>query len=446
MSFKLDPQAVPDLPQPRPGVRDLRLLAAGRGRAPALRQGRPRRAALERPPRGLPHRDPRPGQGADGEERRHRADRRQGRLRRQAPARPGRRPRGAGWPRASPATRRSSAACSTSPTTSWRSATATRAVAGRRAAARGPARRRRHLPGGRGRQGHGDVLRHRQRRRERLRLLARGRVRLRAARSATTTRRWASPRKGAWESVKRHFRELGRDTQTEDVHRRRRRRHERRRVRQRDAAVASTSGWSRRSTTGTSSSTPTPTPRRLVRRAQPAVRAAALVVGRLRHVADLRRRRGLPARGQVGPDQRRRSRPGSGWRPSTDGDDPGRADHARSCGARSTCCGTAGIGTYVKASTESQRRGRRQGQRRDPGRRRATCACRVVGEGGNLGLTQLGRVEAALHGVRVNTDAIDNSAGRRLLRPRGQHQDPARPRRGRRRPDRASSATRCWPR
>ena len=36
---------------------------------------------------------------------------------------------------------------------------------------------------------------------------------------------------------------------------------------------------------------------------------------------------------------------------------------------------------------------------------------RVVGEGGNLGLTQLGRIEAALHGVRLNTDAIDNSAG-----------------------------------
>jgi glutamate dehydrogenase len=36
---------------------------------------------------------------------------------------------------------------------------------------------------------------------------------------------------------------------------------------------------------------------------------------------------------------------------------------------------------------------------------------RVIGEGGNLGLTQLGRVEAALNGVRVNTDAIDNSAG-----------------------------------
>ena len=36
---------------------------------------------------------------------------------------------------------------------------------------------------------------------------------------------------------------------------------------------------------------------------------------------------------------------------------------------------------------------------------------KVVGEGGNLGLTQLGRIEFALNGGRVNTDAIDNSAG-----------------------------------
>jgi glutamate dehydrogenase len=36
---------------------------------------------------------------------------------------------------------------------------------------------------------------------------------------------------------------------------------------------------------------------------------------------------------------------------------------------------------------------------------------RVVGEGGNLGLTQAARVEAALRGVRLDTDAIDNSAG-----------------------------------
>src|SRR5579864_3028514 len=37
--------------------------------------------------------------------------------------------------------------------------------------------------------------------------------------------------------------------------------------------------------------------------------------------------------------------------------------------------------------------------------------CRVVGEGGNLGLTQRGRVEFALAGGRVNTDAIDNVGG-----------------------------------
>jgi glutamate dehydrogenase len=67
-------------------VRDLRLLAAVRGRAPALRPGRRGRPALVRPPRGLPHRGARAGQGADGEERRDRAGRRQGRLRAQAAA------------------------------------------------------------------------------------------------------------------------------------------------------------------------------------------------------------------------------------------------------------------------------------------------------------------------------------------------------------------------
>ena len=36
---------------------------------------------------------------------------------------------------------------------------------------------------------------------------------------------------------------------------------------------------------------------------------------------------------------------------------------------------------------------------------------RVVGEGGNLGLTQLARVECAARGVRLNTDALDNSGG-----------------------------------
>ena len=35
----------------------------------------------------------------------------------------------------------------------------------------------------------------------------------------------------------------------------------------------------------------------------------------------------------------------------------------------------------------------------------------MIGEGANLGVTQQGRVEAAMRGVRLNTDAIDNSAG-----------------------------------
>ncbi|GAA4408437.1 NAD-glutamate dehydrogenase [Fodinibacter luteus] len=69
-----------------------------------------------------------------------------------------------------------------------------------------------------------------------------------------------------------------------------------------------------------------------------------------------------------------------------------------------------GIGTYVKAATEDHLSiGDRANDaiRVDGGELRV----KVVGEGGNLGLSQLGRIEAALNGVRVNTDAIDNSAG-----------------------------------
>ena len=67
-------------------ARDLRLRLRGRGRASALRPGGARRPALVGPRPGLPHRGARPGQGAAGQERRHRAGRRQGRLLPQAPA------------------------------------------------------------------------------------------------------------------------------------------------------------------------------------------------------------------------------------------------------------------------------------------------------------------------------------------------------------------------
>ena len=70
-----------------------------------------------------------------------------------------------------------------------------------------------------------------------------------------------------------------------------------------------------------------------------------------------------------------------------------------------------GIGTYVKASSETHAD---VGDRANNGLRvnGNELRCKVVGEGGNLGLTQLGRVEAALSsGVLLNTDFIDNSAG-----------------------------------
>ncbi len=75
-----------------------------------------------------------------------------------------------------------------------------------------------------------------------------------------------------------------------------------------------------------------------------------------------------------------------------------------------------GVGTYVKASTETHGDAGDKANdllRVDGGELR----CRVVGEGGNLGFTQQGRVEYALRGGpeqrggRINTDAIDNVAG-----------------------------------
>ena len=69
-----------------------------------------------------------------------------------------------------------------------------------------------------------------------------------------------------------------------------------------------------------------------------------------------------------------------------------------------------GIGTYVKCSRESNADVGDRGNnalRVDGNQLR----CKIVGEGGNLGMTQLGRIEAGLHGVLLNTDFIDNSAG-----------------------------------
>ncbi|GAA1684518.1 NAD-specific glutamate dehydrogenase [Mycolicibacterium murale] len=69
-----------------------------------------------------------------------------------------------------------------------------------------------------------------------------------------------------------------------------------------------------------------------------------------------------------------------------------------------------GIGTYIKAESQSDAD---VGDRaNDPVRVNGNqVRAKVIGEGGNLGVTSLGRIEFDLAGGRINTDALDNSAG-----------------------------------
>ena len=264
----------PGAPGAAAEVRDLRLLPAGRGRAPALRSGGPRRAALVGPTRRLPHRGARPGQGADGQEHRDRAGRLEGRLLRQEPARLLRPRRVDGRGRR------------LLQDVHLRAARHHRQPRRRRdgAAGRGgPPRRRRLLPRGRGRQGHRDVLRHRQRGRAGLRLLARRRVRL----------RWLGGLRPQGDGHHRPRRlglgpaalpRDGRRHPDRGPHLRRHRRHVRRRLRQRPALLrAHPSGGGVRPPRHLHR--PDPGRRGVVRRAPAAVRAAALVVAGLRQVA-----------------------------------------------------------------------------------------------------------------------------------------------------------------
>ncbi|SEC95593.1 glutamate dehydrogenase [Bradyrhizobium erythrophlei] len=78
--------------------------------------------------------------------------------------------------------------------------------------------------------------------------------------------------------------------------------------------------------------------------------------------------------------------------------------------ARADLLWFGGIGTYVRSAAESDDQA---GDRaNDPIRITGSdVRARVIGEGANLGVTQRGRIEAAQKGVKLNTDAIDNSAG-----------------------------------
>ena len=181
--LKLDPGAHPRPAASPADVRDLRVFATRRRRAPAGGAGRARRHPLVGSPRGLPHRGARAHEGAARQERRHRAERREGRLRRQAAA-------------------RSIASALTAEVEACYRAfigallDVTDNLRRRRRRPAGPSRplrRRRPVPRGRGRQGHRDVLRHRQRDRDSNAASGSATRSRRAARPATTTRRWASP-------------------------------------------------------------------------------------------------------------------------------------------------------------------------------------------------------------------------------------------------------------
>ena len=294
--------------RPAAAVRDLGLQPAGRGRAPAVRPGRPRWAALVRPAGGLPHRGARPGQGADGEERRHRPGRRQGRLRRQASTGRPHRPRGGAGRghRLLPHLHQRAARRHRQP------GHRRRRPGGRAAAAGRPARRRRHLPGGGRGQGHRHLLRHRQPGVARLRVLARRRVRLRRVGRLRPQGdgHHRARRLGVGQAA---LPRAGHRHPVRGLHRGRHRRHVRRRVRQRDAAVGAHPAARR---VRPPARVPRPGPRRrdVVRRAAPPVRPAPLVLGRLRPVPDLGGWRRLPAHRQVDPDLGRRSGSASGSR------------------------------------------------------------------------------------------------------------------------------------
>ena len=416
LAFKINSALVPGLPAPVPWREIWVYSPARRGHPPARRPGRPRRPSLVRPARRFPHRDPRPDEGAAGQECGDRPDRRQGRLLSQASAAGG---RGAtpGWPRARQATASSSARCCRSPTISstTRSCTPPRSsstTATTPISSSPPTRAPRPSPtsptASRSSAASGSAT-----------------PSPAAAPTATTTRRWGSPRAARgfrssatswkWASTSRPTRSRVAG----------RRRHVGRRVRQRHAAVEARSSWSPRSTTATSSSIPTPIP--------------ALSWRERKRLFELPRsswddydRKVLSKSGGIYPrdaevdqpveSRARAARPRHARRPTR------RRSSTRSSRARSTCCGSAASAPTSRRPTQSH------AEVGDP----ANDAIRVDADRGprarssakapTSAITQAARIEFSESGGRINTDFIDNSAGRRLLRQGSEHQDPAQPR------------------
>ena len=401
IAVKFASRKLDGLPLPRPLYEIFVYSPRRRSRASALRQGGARRHPLVRPAAGFPHRDPRPGEGAAGQERRDRAGRRQGRLRAEASARPAG-PRDA-------VQAEGTAAYKLFISTLLDITDNIGTDGGRRAARqRGAPRRRRSLSRGRRRQ--------RARRRSPTSPTRSPMSTVSgwatpsppAAPPATTTREMGITARGAWEVGQAPFPRDGRRHRQDAVHRRS--------ASATCRATCSATACCARSTIKLVAAfdhrdifiDPDPDPRARLRRAQAAVRAAAVELAGLRQGAHLHGRRRLSAlrqgnravAGSAGAARlsaRAKATPQEVMQRHPQG--AGRSSLLRR--HRHLCARTP----------RERRRGRRPRQRRRSASPAPSCACKVIGEGANLGMTQRGRVEAALRGVRLNTDAIDNSAG-----------------------------------
>ncbi len=409
---KLDAAEVPGPARAAAQVRAVRVLAPVRGRAPAVRRRGPRRAALVGPARGLPHRGARPGQGPGSEELGHRAVRGQGRVRLQAAARL-RRP---GRP-----TRAEVLACYRMFISAMLDVT-DNLEAGRVVP---PARVVRHdgddpylvVAADKGTATFSDTANEI--------AISRGFWLGDAFASGGSEgydhKKMGITARGAWESVIFHFQTLGVNVEHRRFHRGRHRRHVRGRVRQRHAAVGAHQAGGRLRPPACVHR-PGPGPGGQLRRAAAPVRPAPLVLGRLRPGADLGRRRRLAALGQVGARLAAGQPPRSGW-PTAPRLSPDQLISAI-LNAPVDLLWNGGIGTYVKASAQSDAD---VGDRSNDAVRvdAAELRAKVVGEGGNLGLTQEARIEYALARRPGEYRLHRQLRGRGHLRPRGEHQDPA---------------------
>jgi glutamate dehydrogenase len=211
--------------------------------------------------------------------------------------------------------------------------------------------------------------------------------------------------RGAWESVKRHFRQLGPRPRHGPVHRGRHRRHVGRRVRQRDAALGPDPAR-RRLRPPPRRHRPRPGPRRRLRGATAAVRAPRLDLGDYDRGA-------ISAGGGVWPRSAKSislsAEAQAALGVEADRLQPNEVIRAI-LRAPVDLLWNGGIGTVVKAAaeTDADAMDRASDAIRVDAR---DLRCRVVGEGGNLGFTRRARVEYARGGGLIFADFIDNSGG-----------------------------------